>query len=552
MEARRFPMASRSRSRRRSRRAPPEQTANPSLEPRADGEAHAQAAADGDSLFDDPVQGAPAQEPAPGGPAPTSDWTARTTRTIVVLAVTEIAGKLSMLVIIVGAARLLGVADFGVFAYALAVGLLAAVIPLWGYDIVVVQRGSAEPGRLRGLLADLLVTRTALVFVVLAVLAASAGSLGLSGPPDSRAGLAAFIIAAAAVLDTYTEAYRSAAAAIQRQSIIAVVHLVQRLLTAAAALTALLLHTGLLGLAVAYLAGTLVGPLAGALLVRHQGIGPRWREVSVASLVRLNRGTWVLGVASILAMALFRLDILLIAWLVGDRAVGVYAAAYRLLETALFVCFAVARTVFPLMAADAEPRRVQRHLERGWSVLAAIFLPYMTLLCFRGHDLLLLFYGEPFAGAGTDILRWLAAAPLLFSLSYVISMAMVAAGPTPRLLIASAVALVVNVSLNLLLIPRYGAIAAAFTTPVTYLAEAVAGLWLGRRRMGRPRLVWTLLPALVASGVAAGPLLAPLPLAPALLAAAAVYLPSLLLVARFVDPEQIQVLRHTLTPWRTG
>ena len=194
----------------------------------------------------------------------------RTARTIVVLGVTEVIGKLSMVLLFIGAARILGAADFGAFAYALAVGALATLIPLWGYDTIVVQRASAEPKRLRALLAQLIAMRTVLVVLVLAIICAV--TLGFSRTSDTRTTVAGLLVVAAVVLDTYTEGYRSAAAAMQRQNTIAVVHLLQRLLTAAWVLTALLLDTGLLGLAVAYAAGTAVGPVAAMLLLRRQGV----------------------------------------------------------------------------------------------------------------------------------------------------------------------------------------------------------------------------------------------------------------------------------------
>ena len=49
-----------------------------------------------------------------------------------------------------------------------------------------------------------------------------------------------------------------------------------------------------------------------------------------------------LGVDTVVAMALFRIDQVLLGAMKGDAAVGVYAAAYRLLETMLFVSWAVA------------------------------------------------------------------------------------------------------------------------------------------------------------------------------------------------------------------
>ncbi|WP_437042184.1 oligosaccharide flippase family protein [Streptomyces sp. enrichment culture] len=464
------------------------------------------------------------------------------------LGLTEVLGKLSMVLIFIGAARLLGVADFGVFAFSLAVGALATIVPLWGYDTILVQRASAEPRQLQALLAQLLVMRTVLVVLVLAIVC---GSVGLSQPSDAGTAVAGVLVVTAVVLDTYTEGYRAAAGAMQRQNTIAVVHLLQRLLTAALVLAALLGDTGLLGLAVAYFVGTAVGPVAAMLLLRRQGTRADWRAVSVGSLIRLNRGTWMIGLETVVAMALFRLDTLFVGWLVGNRAVGIYAASYRLLETAVFVCWAVTRAVFPLMAADPRPERVRRNTERGIGVLAAVFIPYMTVLLCRGHDVLLLLYGEQFADAGTDMLRWLAPAPLLFGLGYLLTDALNAAGPTLRVLSGAVIALVINVVLNLLLIPHLGAVAAAFVTSFSYAVEAVVLVLLGRTRVGRPRVLRTVLPAVLASGFAAGPLLAPWPLLPALIAAAVVYVPCWVVIAQRVDAEQVRVLRATFKSRRS-
>lgn len=131
-------------------------------------------------------------------------------------------------------------------------------------------------------------------------------------------------------------------------------------------------------------------------------------------------------------------------------------------------------------------------------------------------------------------------------MSYLASFSVVAAGPTLRALYSSLVALVVNLGLNLALIPRYGGLAAAFTTTLSYAVYAAALILLGRTRMGTPRLPRVLLPAVAASALACAPLLAPLPLAPALLGAAALYVACWLLVTQRTDPHQVQVLRRML------
>ncbi|MFE2263711.1 flippase [Streptomyces griseosporeus] len=487
---------------------------------------------------------APGDEPGrPAGRGVLPDRPVHTARTALTLGAAEVLGKLSMLVLTVGAARVLGVAEFGAFSYALAIGTLAAVVPLWGYDITVIQRASAQPGRLRELLAGLLAMRTLLAVLVFVIIAGLWGHTSLSGDQGTAAGL---LIVAAVLMDTYTEAYRAAAAALQRQRVLALIHLVQRLLTAGLALLALFGHSGLTGLAVAFLVGTAVGPLTAAVLMRRMGSAPDWRALSTAGLVELNRGTWVIGVASLVLMVLFRADTVMIAWLSGEREVGIYAAVYRLLETTLFVSFVTARTVFPLMAATPEPQRVRRYSEQGISMMAAVFLPYTVVLWCRGYGVLDLLYGREFADEGTAMLAWLAPAPLLYGVSYLASYAIVAAGPTLRALTSSVLALAVNLGLNCVLIPRYGGVAAAFTTSLSYAVYAAALICLGRARAGLPRLARAVLPATAASAVACGPLLAPWPLVPAVVTAVLVYVPCWLLVTRLVEPHQIQVLRRMI------
>ncbi|MEU6141924.1 flippase [Streptomyces sp. NPDC047081] len=482
-------------------------------------------------------------QPTPVGHPLPDDRPVHTARTALTLGVAEVIGKLSMLILTVGAARMLGVADFGVFSYALAIGTLAAVVPQWGYDIIVIQRASAEPSRLRELLAELLAMRTLLVVLVFAVIGGLSGFTSLSGDQGTATGL---LIVAAVLMDTYTEAYRSAAAALQRQTMMAAVHLTQRLLTAGAALLALFGDTGLTGLAVAFLAGTVVGPVTAAVLMRRTGYGPRWRQVSLAGLADLNRGTWVIGVASLALMVLFRIDTVMIGWFAGPSEVGIYAATYRLLETTLFVSFVAARTIFPLMASSPEPDRIRRYSEQGISMMAAVFVPYAVLLWCRGHTVLDVLYGHQFADTGTGMLAWLAPAPFLYGVSYLASYAIVAAGPTLRALTSSLIALALNIGLNLALIPPYGGIAAAFTTSLSYGVYAAALILLGRARAGMPRLPRAMLASVTASALACGPLLAPWPFVPAVFTAALVYVPSWLFVTQRVDPKQVQVLRRML------
>jgi O-antigen/teichoic acid export membrane protein len=245
-------------------------------------------------------------------------------------------------------------------------------------------------------------------------------------------------------------------------------------------------------------------------------------------------------------MALFRIDAVLLAALAGAAAAGRYAAAYRLLETVIFVAWTVARSVFPIMASSPQTWRVRRGAERGIVVLASVFLPYNALLWCRGADVMAVLYGDSFSTGDTAVLTWLAPAPLLFGVGYLAAYALMSDGPNARVLVGSVGALVINVAMNLVLIPHHGPVGAAAATTVSYAAQVALLYPAASRRAGRPALLRPLLPAAVASVAAGVVLWLVAPFWPAVLLAAAVYPAVWLWLAARFDPEQVGVVRGLL------
>jgi O-antigen/teichoic acid export membrane protein len=473
----------------------------------------------------------------------------RTARVIVVLAAAEVTGKLGTLVVVVGAARVLSLADFGRFSVALGVGAMSAVLPSWGFDTVVIQRGAVDRRVVPPLLAEVLAARAALSLGTLAVLAAAVAMPGLLGLPGLPATVVAAggCVVAACLVETLTDAYRAVAVAWQSQGVVAVMLSVQRALAAALTVFALAVWRTLLALSVAYLLATVAGLVAMAVGVGRLGARPRPGLVSRRGLRALAGSSWSIGVHSVASMALFRVDGVLLAALAGAAAAGRYAAAYRLLETVVFVCWTVSRAVFPMMATAVTGWQVRRGAERGLAVLAAVFAPYAAVMWCRGGDVLRLLYGEELARTGVPVLAWLAPAPLLFGAAYLAAHALLAAGPSRLVLVGSLGALAVNVGLNLVLIPRYGPVGAAAATSVSYAVEIMLLQPVVNARAGRPALVRPLLPAVLAAGLTAAALLLPLPLLPALLLAGTVYLLAWSVLARWLDAEQWEVVRGVLT-----
>jgi O-antigen/teichoic acid export membrane protein len=462
----------------------------------------------------------------------------RTARGIVALGVGEIVGKLATLVLVIDVARTLGPSEFGVFSFALALGTLVSVLPSWGFDTLLVQQGSGRPHDLPRLLVELLVLRTLIALPVLVVV----GAALIAARGGGATGWATVLVLLACLIDTLADGYRAVATAVEAQGRCAVVQIVQRVLGAGLVILVLAAGGGLLPVSASYLLGSLVGLVGMAGAVAHLGVRPRLRSVSRAGIRDFSRVSWTMGVHSVVTMALFRIDAVMLGVLAGDTAVGLYAAAYRLLETVLFVAHNVSRAVFPVMASASDNAAVQRAWHRGLAVLSTVFVPYAALLTLRGGDVLELFYGPRFTEGGVAIMAWLAWAPLLFGIAFLAADVLLARRPDTRILLGSGGALALNVVLNLVLIPSFGGLGAAVATTISFLLEAAVLGWLALRLLGGRITLWMLAGPGAGTACAAAVLATPLPLLPALLLATPAYVAGWWPVTRRLDPEQTGVI----------
>ncbi|MCW2665199.1 MAG: Polysaccharide biosynthesis protein [Frankiales bacterium] len=486
---------------------------------------------------------------APGAQVPlvVGPGTRTAARTVVALSLVEVAGKASTFVIMVVAARSLGQAGFGAFSYALALSLLVSTVVAWGFDTVVTREGSRDRAALENAYADLVVLRLLLSGTALVLLAATVAVLGDLSQPG---GLALVLLTVAALLDTLGDAGRAVAAAVGGQSRVAPVLVGQRLVAGIVGVTALAAGGGVVALSAGLVAGSAVGAVVMLFAVRRLGVPLELRRADRTRTLALVRASVAVGVNAVVSTALFRVDAILLGALAGSVAVGHYTAAYRLLETVMFINWAVARTVFPAMAAATEPWQVRRGLERGVGVCAFFFAPYAVLLLVRGQEVLGLLYGPSYGARGSAVLAWLAVAPLAFGVAYLAGYALYALDRSWQVLFGSLSALAVNVAANLVLIPRFDEVGAAMATTGAYLLEALVLTGLVARVVGRPAVLRTFgLPALAAVPAAGVLILTPLPLLAAAPLEGASYLVCWWALSRWLDPEGVAVLR-TLVPGR--
>lgn len=387
-------------------------------------------------------------------------------------------GKVLTLVWTAAAARALSQREFGSFSLALTVGLLVSATVEWGFDPVLVRAASRDPESTDRLLSAALTWQTLLGVPAMLVAAAAVWPTRATG--EDRLALA--LVLAALLFDQASDSCRAASAARGDQRSTSAALLAQRLATAGLVLAAVLAGLGLVGLAATFLAGSAIGAAAHLAALRRVGVRPGRHLVDRDAMRAVASGSAALGLSSLVLVVLARADVLILEGYAGDRAVATYSVPYRLFETTLFVVFAVNSVLFARISAESQDHAaVKERMGSALSFVLLAYLPFAAACLLEPHAIIALLFGDQYASDSAAALRWLSAAPVLFALSFVVGSTLTVYGQGRAVFVSAVAATVVNLGLNVALVPHFGGTAAAAVTTLSYGVDAgVSALWLRR------------------------------------------------------------------------
>ena len=188
-------------------------------------------------------------------------------------------------------------------------------------------------------------------------------------------------------------------------------------------------------------------------------------------------------------VALSLADRLILSLYVSDAAVGVYALAYAIVEQSLVLLFSILlATKFPelLRVFDAEgPERAAHALGRALEGCLAIAVAVGLPLALFGGEILRLVGGDAYARGDTSFIPLVVAGVVLMGLAQYAAIPFQQARRTRPWAVAVGLAVVVNVGLNFLLVPRLGLLGAGIATAAGYAALAASSFALASRHIPR-------------------------------------------------------------------
>jgi PST family polysaccharide transporter len=234
-----------------------------------------------------------------------------------------------------------------------------------------------------------------------------------------------------------------------------------------------------------------------SLLALHRAGGPRFGAGESSGWLRwfAVRSPWLLasGVAEVIYL---RIDIVLLERLRGVEEAGTYAVAARLSEVWYMVPVALMGAVFPVLwSRRSDPAAYARSLQGSLDALFAMAFILAVIVQFAGGPLVEILFGARFA-ASTPVLQIHIWAGVFIFMRALLSRWLLAEDLLRFSLVTHVAGALMNVALNVLLIPRYGAVGAALATVASYACAGWLALFLSERTrpMGRAMAKALILP----------------------------------------------------------
>ena len=370
------------------------------------------------------------------------------------------ASRLASLVFYAVMARTLGKEAFGDFNFALSIGIFVTLSSL-GTQYVVTREIARDPERVHHLFWNSIAIRLVLGAIGVAVAVAVVEVTDYS----ATVRMAVAILAVATWIDVLTQTVQAVFRGLEDMGPIGMSWTLQRLFTAGVGSALLLLGAGLIVATLTYLGGSAFALVYISYRLVVRGVRPRldlaWprtRTLLVASIP--------LAIGNIFTMVLSRVDIIILSFMKSNAAVGIYGAAYALFGGILFLPTMFGLSSYPALSRlgrDTKPT-IQEAYEKGCKAAMVALVPVGAVMILFAQRLTVFVYGSNFA-QGDVPLRLLGASVPLYGL-FLFSTFALAAWDRQRLVaVAMVVGGVVNVALNLLLIPghSYDGAAAAMT-----------------------------------------------------------------------------------------
>jgi O-antigen/teichoic acid export membrane protein len=339
-------------------------------------------------------------------------------------------------------ARYLGAAGFGILSTALALGALLSIFTELGLSTLTTREVSREKSLANKYIGNTIVLKIDFITI-------------------------SFVVGA------FTNIFYSVFQAYEKMEYQSIGQIINSIIMFSGILLIIYYQMSITNFAIIYLIASIVSLIFGIIICAWKFILPKiyiditlWKFLIIEAIP--------LTLSSVFLLIAFRIDTVLLQAINGNEAAGVYNAAYGLMGALMFLPSVYVMSVFPLLSRFnvSSKELLKISYEKSFKYLIIIGLPIAVGTTLIASPLILFIYKSGFSQSiiALQILIW--AIPIIF-VNYILGTAINSINKQRQMVKSAFIVMALNIILNLLLLPKYGFIAASFITVITELSACI-------------------------------------------------------------------------------
>ena len=398
----------------------------------------------------------------------------RIAKNSIVMMIAEVTNKIIALVLIVIIARYLGDVGFGQYSFIITLMMLFHVLANFGLDELTIREVAKNKDKTEfyiGSALSLKLILSLITFVLLSLAVNLMGKTTLVIYSIYLAGLAIIFSSLANTFDAIFNAY-------EKLELKALILILTKLVVLSLTVFAIFLRKSLITLVGVLLIGEIVR-LIFSCLIYMKKIDTFRPKVDAALRKNLFLAAIPFVVIGVMALIYFKIDIVMLSVMKTDQVVGWYSAAFGLLATLMFIANSYNLAIFPVISRYTvlEKKLFAFSWEKSVKYLLIFSLPIAIGTTILADRFILLFYSTGFEPSiiALRILIW--TLPWIF-VNSINMRVLYASNYQKKAAIVVGISMIINIVLNLLLIPKYSYIGASLATIFSEIINVSIFFWL--------------------------------------------------------------------------
>jgi len=379
------------------------------------------------------------------------------------LSFVAIVSKLLSFILTIYIARYLGDVGLGKYSFALAFTGLFIIFSDIGLSRLTIREVARDKLRAESYLSNAATIKSILSLATFGLIFFIINLLNY--PVDTT--VVVYIIGLSAILHSFARLFQAIFNAFERMEYETITTAVELLIVVGLGVCVLILGYGLIGLAYVILIASIINVLFSLFITIKVFTKPKFK-IDWKFWKSTVKEALPFGLTTAFVTVYFQIDTVMLSIMKDDAVVGWYNAAYRLIFALMFIPTAFVGSIFPIISRFfvSSQNSLKVAYEKTFKYLIIIGIPLAIGTTILADRIVLIIYGKDFNNSvvALQILIWVA---LLMFLTYLIGTVLESVNRQGRVSKVAGINALVNVFLNLLLIPKFSFIGASVATVAT-------------------------------------------------------------------------------------